>query len=174
MSMSEIIRLVIKIARALQYAHNRRVVHRDVKPTNIMVDEFGEPLLTDFGVAALFDWPSCTVAGALTGTPLYMSPEQARADRVGHTSDIYSLGVVLYEAVTGVLPYNVSRNDAVQAVLEAGKLLRRCLRSSTPRSEWPAPFLGGYNVLYTDGRIIWTREAPDVPSQLTRNLKPET
>ena len=72
-----------------------------------MIGEFGEALLTDFGVAALFDWPSCTVTGALTGTPLYMSPEQASAEVVGPTSDVYSLGVVLYEAVTGILPYKL-------------------------------------------------------------------
>ncbi|MEM7392062.1 MAG: serine/threonine-protein kinase, partial [Verrucomicrobiota bacterium] len=106
LTIRQIVTLTIKIARALQYAHARRVVHRDVKPTNIMVDEFGEPLLTDFGVAELFDWPSCTVTGALTGTPLYMSPEQANGDETGPASDIYSLGVVLYEALTGVLPYD--------------------------------------------------------------------
>ena len=121
MTTNQIVDIIIKIAGALEYAHSRNIVHRDVKPTNIMVDEFGEPLLTDFGVAALIDWPSCTVSGALTGTPLYMSPEQARAERVGPESDIYSLGVVLYEALTGVLPYSAQHSSPVKSVLEAVK-----------------------------------------------------
>jgi len=121
MSTEQIVDLVAKIAGALHYAHSRNIVHRDVKPTNIMVDEFGEPLLTDFGVAALIDWPSCTITGALTGTPLYMSPEQARSERVGPESDIYSLGVVLYEALTGVLPYTAQHSSPVKSVLDAVK-----------------------------------------------------
>jgi len=121
MTTPQIVDIIIKICGALHYAHTRNIVHRDVKPTNIMVDEFGEPLLTDFGVAALIDWPSCTISGALTGTPLYMSPEQARAERVGPESDIYSLGVVLYESLTGVLPYTTQHSSPVKNVLESVK-----------------------------------------------------
>ncbi len=121
MSLNKIVQIIIKIARALQYAHTHHIVHRDVKPTNIMIDEFGEPLLSDFGVAELIDWPSCTITGALTGTPLYMSPEQARSERVGPASDIYSLGVVLYEAVAGTLPYTCQHCSPVKDVLEAVK-----------------------------------------------------
>ncbi len=125
-SLEETVRALIKIARALQYAHVHNIVHRDIKPANIMINEFGEPLLSDFGVAELIDWPSCTVTGALTGTPLYMSPEQARSERVGPASDIYSLGVVLYEAVTGVLPYSIQHFSPVKDVLEA-------VKTETPR-----------------------------------------
>jgi hypothetical protein len=121
MNRDTIISVAAKIARALHYAHTRNIVHRDVKPSNIMMDEFGEPQLTDFGVAALIDWPSCTLSGALTGTPLYMSPEQARADKVGPAGDIYSLGVVLYEALTGMLPYSTQHAAPVKNVLEAVK-----------------------------------------------------
>jgi serine/threonine protein kinase len=121
MSLKTIVEVIIKIARAMQYAHSRGIVHRDVKPTNIMVDEFGEPLLADFGVATFMDGPSCTMTGALTGTPLYMSPEQARGERVGPLSDIYSLGVVLFEAATGVLPYTAHHRSRVREVLDAVK-----------------------------------------------------
>jgi serine/threonine protein kinase len=121
LSIEQIVRIAVKIARALHYAHGRNIIHRDVKPSNIMIDEFGEPLLTDFGVAALVDWPSFTLSGALTGTPLYMSPEQARGERVGPPSDIYSLGVVLYEGLTGVLPYSTQHAAPVKNVLEAVK-----------------------------------------------------
>ena len=121
LGIQQTIELIVKIARALHYAHTHHIVHRDVKPSNIMIDEFGEPLLTDFGVAALIDWPSFTMSGALTGTPLYMSPEQARAERVGPASDIYALGVVLFEALTGQLPYTCQHAAPVKTVLEAVK-----------------------------------------------------
>ncbi len=117
----KLIHTVVKIAQALDYAHDHNIVHRDVKPSNIMIDEFGEPLLADFGVAELVDWPSCTVSGALTGTPMYMSPEQARAERVGPSTDIYSLAVVTYEALTGHLPYNLDQGMHTASVLDAVK-----------------------------------------------------
>jgi serine/threonine protein kinase len=120
-NMREVVTIIIKVARALAFAHSRNVVHRDVKPGNIMMNEFGEPLLSDFGVAAMIDWPGCTMTGSLTGTPLYMSPEQARSEQVGPESDIYSLAAVLYESVTGVLPYSAKHSSPVKSVLEAVK-----------------------------------------------------
>lgn len=118
---TDVIKLVSKIAAALQYAHEHNVIHRDVKPSNIMLDSFKEPLLADFGVAELADWPSVTLSGALTGTPLYMPPEQARSDRVSPASDLYSLGVVMYELLTGRLPYELPEAPGTQVILEAVK-----------------------------------------------------
>lgn len=99
---------VCRLADALSYAHSEGVVHRDVKPGNILVDEDGQPLLADFGMAKLTDDPSnMTTEGGIVGSPVYMSPEQARGDGqlVGPASDQYSLGIVLYELLAGHPPF---------------------------------------------------------------------
>jgi serine/threonine protein kinase len=101
--------LIEKIARAVQHAHEHGVVHRDVKPANILLDERGEPQITDFGLAKLLAEPDAAVtqAGTIVGTPAYMSPEQAkgRASEAGPATDLWSLGVTLYELLTGRKPF---------------------------------------------------------------------
>lgn len=116
-----LLKVIMKLAEALQYSHDNQIIHRDVKPTNVLLDEFNEPMLTDFGVAELMDWPSLTLSGALTGTPLYMAPEQARSEEASPSSDVYSLGVVLYEAITGQLPYDLDEAATTSSILEAVK-----------------------------------------------------
>lgn len=99
------------LAGALSYAHSQGIVHRDIKPQNIMIDGAGRPQIMDFGLAKRLDQDSkMTSEGALLGTPAYMSPEQARgeADSVGPRSDQYSLGTVLYELLTGRRPFDGS------------------------------------------------------------------
>ncbi len=111
-----IVRLVSDIARALDYAHQQGVVHRDIKPSNILIDKHGEALLTDFGVAKMVAGSKSTqltTAGSILGTPAYMSPEQAGSTEVDGRSDIYSLGVVLYELLTGQPPYRAETPLAV-------------------------------------------------------------
>ena len=100
--------LVEKIARAVQYAHEQGVIHRDLKPANILLDEHGEPVVADFGLAKVLDGDADgSLAGQRVGTPAYMSPEQA----AGHTwevsprSDVWALGVILYELLTGKRPF---------------------------------------------------------------------
>jgi predicted Ser/Thr protein kinase len=99
-------RVLIETASALGYAHQHGVVHRDVKPDNILLDEAGRCVVTDFGIARSGSDPKLTAAGTSVGTPRYMSPEQARAKDVDGRSDIYSLGVVGYECLTGHTPFD--------------------------------------------------------------------
>ena len=105
--------LIRKLASALAEAHGKGVIHRDLKPGNILVNERGEPILTDFGLARRADAAHdvrVTQTGMLIGSPAYMSPEQAdgETNRIGPWSDIYSLGVVLFEMLTGQLPFQGS------------------------------------------------------------------
>jgi serine/threonine protein kinase len=101
----EIARMVSGIGEALAFAHERGVIHRDVKPSNILVDGDGNVLLSDFGFAHVDDLSVSLTGSALIGTPAYMSPEQCRGDKLDARSDQYSLGIVLYQLFTGRLPY---------------------------------------------------------------------
>ena len=102
----EIRRLLSEAGSALGYAAQRGIVHRDIKPDNIMFDEFGQSVLTDFGIAKAASGQKLTGTGMSIGTPHYMSPEQARAQAIDGRSDIYSLGVVAYQCLTGTVPYD--------------------------------------------------------------------
>jgi TonB family protein len=99
-----VIGLVSQVAAALDYAHSRGVVHRDIKPSNLMVDETDKVKVTDFGIAKLAD-SEMTHAGTLLGTPSYMSPEQAMGERLDGRSDLFSLGVVAFEMLSGQQPF---------------------------------------------------------------------
>jgi serine/threonine protein kinase len=102
----EIRRLLSEAGSALGYAAQRGILHRDIKPDNIMFDEFGQSVLTDFGIAKAASGQKLTGTGMSIGTPHYMSPEQARAQAIDGRSDIYSLGVVAYQCLTGIVPYD--------------------------------------------------------------------
>jgi serine/threonine protein kinase len=103
---SEVRRILIQIGEALGYAHARGMIHRDIKPSNVLIDEQGNCLLSDFGLARMADASAkLTSSGAIMGTPAYMSPEQGTGSTVDRRSDIYSLGIVLYEMVTSRVPY---------------------------------------------------------------------
>ncbi len=99
------LRIVVKLADALDYAHAAGMLHRDIKSANIMFSKEGEPVLTDFGIARLMTSTQLTSSGTVMGTPAYMSPEAGAGDKVDERTDIYSLGVVLYEMLTGRLPF---------------------------------------------------------------------
>jgi len=105
LSLPKALHIASEITRALAYAHQKNIVHRDIKPGNILVDEEDKIKITDFGIAAVLDEPGATVAGTIMGTPEYMSPEQAKGERVDAGSDLFSLGIVFYEMLTGKTPY---------------------------------------------------------------------
>jgi len=111
---SATVRLVQEVAWALAYAHGRGVIHRDVKPDNILLEKgSGRALVTDFGIARVTDQAGVTVKGEILGTAHYMSPEQASGDPVDGRSDLYSLGVTAYFALTGTLPFDGASLPAV-------------------------------------------------------------
>src|SRR5215472_7835716 len=102
---NEAARIMLQICRALEAAHGEHVIHRDLKPQNIMLDNRGRVFVMDFGIARSAHLPGMTETGALIGTPEYMSPEQARGEKLDERSDIFSLGVIFYEILTGKTPY---------------------------------------------------------------------
>jgi serine/threonine protein kinase len=114
LSLSEVRRVMTQIGDALSYAHGRGMIHRDIKPSNVLIDERGNCLLTDFGLARMVESAEkLTTSGTIMGTPAYMSPEQGMGSNIDHRSDLYSLGVILYEMITGRVPYTAETPVAV-------------------------------------------------------------
>ena len=119
-----------KVCQTVAFAHSKGVVHRDLKPENIMVGPFGEAYVMDWGLALLL---GSNERGGIVGTPAYMAPEQAagRSDEIGPCSDVYSLGAILYELLTGGMPHELSlaleRTTTFEEVLAA------------PNSRWLEP-----------------------------------
>ena len=118
LTMGMIAQLITAVASALDYAHERGIVHRDIKPANVLLRSQSssvalgkplpmdvEPVLTDFGLVRLLDSTMHTTAGSVSGTPAYMSPEQARGEKADKRTDIYALGIMLYEMLAGVIPF---------------------------------------------------------------------
>ncbi|HEU5467551.1 MAG TPA: serine/threonine-protein kinase, partial [Gemmatimonadales bacterium] len=103
-----------QVGAGLGYAHKRGIIHRDVKPANVMVDTEGWAVVTDFGIAKVTETKGLTMTGATVGTPSYMSPEQCAAKELTGASDQYSLGVMAYEMLAGKLPFNA---DSIMAIM---------------------------------------------------------
>jgi tetratricopeptide (TPR) repeat protein/predicted Ser/Thr protein kinase len=127
LSLEQKVKIVIQVCRALEAAHAEGVVHRDLKPQNILIENTGRVVVMDFGIAHSMQEAGATSTGMLLGTPLYMSPEQAKGEKVDPRSDIYTLGIVFYEVLTGKVPFE---SDTV-----VGLLLKRLQERPVPPVE---------------------------------------
>jgi eukaryotic-like serine/threonine-protein kinase len=142
----ELAKLGAEVSAGLAHAHASGVIHRDIKPHNILIDAYGRPKLTDFGIARALDSTHATQTGSYLGTALYSAPEQLRGEKVTSKSDVYSLGIALYQAAVGQTPFtgtpieiasqHVSREPAVPSVLganlsdEVEKLILDCVQKN--------------------------------------------
>jgi basic membrane protein A len=128
--------VISQVGDALSYAHGRGLVHRDVKPSNVLIDESGNCLLTDFGLARMVEASvNLTATGTIMGTPAYMSPEQGAGSKIDSRSDIYSLGIILYEMATGRVPYRAETPVAVVFMHVSGPLpLPRSVNPDLPEA----------------------------------------
>lgn len=138
--------VVAQVARALQHAHERNIVHRDVKPSNIMIADDGRVLVIDFGLAQIDGAEPVTRSGMQPGSPTYMSPEQVRGEAVDHRTDIWSLGVTLYELIGLRPPFEGDSTAGVQQEILTAE---------------PRPLTGIPGVSWEIGTIVATALAPE-------------
>ena len=137
LSPDEAVRIIAQVCRALEAAHIAGVVHRDLKPQNIMLDAKDRVYVMDFGIAHSLETPGMTQTGALMGTPEYMSPEQAKGMKVDARSDLFALGIIFYELLTGISPYKA---DTAMATL-----LKRTQERPQPPAELDPTIPSGIN-----------------------------
>lgn len=109
----EVVRIIREAASALAYAHSRNMIHRDVKPANLMLDHDNRVVLTDFGIAKIVTGAQFTASGGMVGTPAFMAPEQGLGEAGDERSDLYSLGIIMFQMLTGQLPYDAETPLAI-------------------------------------------------------------
>jgi serine/threonine-protein kinase len=187
----QVVRIGRELAETLQYVHGQGVVHRDLKPENILIGPDGRVTLTDFGIALRLASRRLTFSHLTNavGTPDYMAPEQVRGERGDARTDIYALGAVLYELLTGIVPYPVS--DALEAMrrkVQTDPRLVRQLRADTPvaleallyralrrrpEERYPSMSAMGYDLAHLDEVVIPEKyERDEPPPQPLGDLPP--
>ena len=162
----KVLRYVVKICDALSYAHGKGVVHRDIKPSNIMIDKKDNPKLLDFGIARVAYETYSSLTGRTSGTPAYMSPEQHLGVKSDARTDIYSLGVTMYEAITGELPFRgpdflvqkereimKKPSEIVKIPQKIEKIIMKCLKSK-PEGRYQSAEELRKEILKADDTII--------------------
>lgn len=192
LSLPEVRRIMTQLGDALGYAHARGMIHRDIKSSNVLIDERGNCLLTDFGLARMSESATqITSSGAVMGTPAYMSPEQGTGANIDHRSDLYSLGVILYEMVTGRVPYtaetpiaivfkhiqdplpsvrklNPNLPEAVELVL-----LKLLAKNPTDRYQKAEDFVQAIQKAIPEVDISYDPSATQIAPAPTRNFQPD-
>jgi serine/threonine protein kinase len=132
MSLEKAVRLIARLCDALDYAHQKGIIHRDIKPANILMDKEGNPYLVDFGIARV-ETSTITQTGRTVGTPSYMSPEQVMGKKVNKCSDIFSLGVLFYEILTGKRPFHgESITTVIYKIINEEPLASKEIKKSLP------------------------------------------
>jgi len=127
--------ILLEVAKGLAYIHERGLIHRDVKPSNIRITNRGEVKLMDFGIVLQVENTSLTRPGVMVGSPSYLSPEQILGDKVSHTADIFLLGIVLYEMLTGVRPFKEEGGESIfQRIREVRYVQIRKMQPGVPRA----------------------------------------
>lgn len=191
MPTEELAKLGSQVAAGLAHAHERGIIHRDIKPHNILLDERGRPKVTDFGIARALDTTQATRTGSFLGTALYSSPEQLQGEKVTPKSDVYSLGATLYQAATGEPPFTGSAisvasqhvnkppppptelNSAIGAPMEA--LILACLAKNPddrPSAEQVQSRLADMDEAPEDTRLYAAPPPPENTRQATQAAKP--
>ncbi len=143
LGINEAVNIISQVANALSFTHQKSIIHRDIKPANILLDDTLRVKLTDFGIARAFGQTAYTVTGQLMGTVQYMSPEQAREDHLDGRSDLYALGMLFYELLTGTNP----RTDSTTVAI----LSKLVVEGYTPELHFPTSL----NIPYGIQKILW-------------------
>ncbi len=134
LDINEVLKIVIQVAEGLQEAHEKGIIHRDIKPANIMLTQKGQAKIMDFGLAKLSWGVDLTKTATIMGTAAYMSPEQAKGGKVDHRTDIWSLGAMLYEMLSGERPFKITHDQAVlYAILNEDPVPIKKIRKDIPQ-----------------------------------------
>jgi uncharacterized protein (TIGR03067 family) len=174
LSAKEVLRIGLQLAEGLAAAHKQGLVHRDIKPANVLLENGVERIkITDFGLARAVDDASLTQSGTVAGTPMYMSPEQARGDTIDHRSDLFSLGTVLYAMCTGHPPFRATGTHAVlMRVIEDTPRPIREINNEIP--EWLEAIVGMLHAKKRAERFQTAKEVAELLGQHLAHLQQPT